>query len=104
VRRITLWLAAVMGAVAVLSVVTAFVLQPVANRAEYDSSPAVAIVILLAAFAVLAALICAALLLGLAVSSGVARLRRQRRAGTPPGGRGASAGSRVSGPGGPAPR
>jgi hypothetical protein len=92
-----------MGAVAVLSVVIAFLLDRVAGRAEYDNSPVVAIEILLAVIAVLAVLICAALLLGLAVSSGVAWLRR-RPAGAPPGGSDTSAGPRLSGPGGPAPQ
>ena len=52
-----------MGAVAVLSVVIVLLLDPVARRAEYDNSPAVTTEILLAVIAVLAALICAALLL-----------------------------------------
>jgi hypothetical protein len=95
-----------MGAVAVLSVVIAFLLDRVAGRAEYDNSPVVAIEILLAVIAALAALICAALLLGLAVSSVVAWLKRrpQRPAGAPPGGGDTSAGPRLSGPSGPAPR
>jgi hypothetical protein len=95
-----------MGAVAVLSVVIVLLLDPVAARAEYDNSPAVTIEILLAVIAVLAALICAALLLALAVSSGVAWLRRRLRRpdGAPPGGIAAAAGPRLRGPGGPAPR
>lgn len=106
--RIARWLAAVMGLVAVSCLVTGLLLLPVADHSSSDSSPAVLAVVLLVTIAALAGVICAVLLLGLAVRRAVARLRRARRpAGTAPGGGDSAAGARLSRPaepGGPAPR
>jgi hypothetical protein len=73
------WAAGVMAVTALLCLIGAVLLLPVADHSSSDGSPGSLAVILLGALALLAGLFCAVLLAGLVLGSCVARLRRRRR-------------------------
>ncbi len=73
------WAAGVMAVTALLCLIGAILLLPVADHSASDGSPGSLAVILLAALALLAGLFCAILLAGLVLGRCVAWLRRRGR-------------------------
>lgn len=82
---------------AVVLATTAVALSPVADHAEYDTSPAVAAEVYLALLAVVAGLACTALVTGLGLARITRWLRNRQRRSASTGGHGARGGQRSAG-------